>query len=213
MRSLNKSKFTSKLLSVLVLTLAFASANQANAASYKLDLLSDISKLGMGDTFEVKVSVDDPFAGVDQNDGLLGFGFNFNYDSSMLSFSSAMAAFGDDLASYESYGWDDLSGNLKDAAVAGTSYPSLPNQAQHNMSLATLTFKITGAGNSQIAIFSHYDSEHLNNGLTYESNSNIDPKAAYLNVNIGVVPEAESYAMLLAGLGVLGFAAWRKMVV
>lgn len=198
--SLFRNVLKGKLLLVTVTSLLFVTpAINANAASY--ELLSNSSNLSLGDSFEVSVSAKDIFAGDYVQDELLGFGFNFGFNSTVLELSSVSA---------DSSQWIDLTGSFSDAMVAGMAFPSITNQGQDSVMLAKLTFKVIGNGSSQISISSHYDAAHLNNGLTYLIGSNNDPSSGYLNIVIASVPEEDTYAMLLIGLGVMGVSFQRR---
>jgi hypothetical protein len=78
-----------------------------------------------------------------------------------------------------------------------------------NFDLATIEFKAVGAGATQLSVADPNDlvfvwANDVSGGQV------VNFIGVNGSVNVAAVPEAETYAMMLAGLGLVGFAARRR---
>lgn len=144
-----------------------------------------------GQQFSIEVQVDDLF-GHDALDELIAFGFDVaSSNAASIAFVSASVAapFADD------------SGSFADTHVAGSVFPGLTAfDVSGPFTLATLTFQALGAGSSLLGVAS--DPGDVNEGLVFANAGNLD-LSANLAVQVLAVPEPQSYALMLAGLGLL----------
>lgn len=170
------------------------SSNDGYADSLGLTLLEsnvllDVpSVVSLGDSFAVTVSVLDPFGGAYTGDELLAFGFDLGFDTSVLALSGIVVE-----------GWDDDTGLFEDVDVAGSAFPSIADEDQVSLSLATLYFDVVGLGDASIDVQSNYGG-NLNHGLTYLNGTNVD---LFGRVQVAAVPLPAAWLMFGTAAGLL----------
>lgn len=180
--------------SLLAASLIGLSALSAQAATVRLDAPGAIQ---VGQTFSIAVQIDQPFDGAYTGDELLAFGFDLSFDTALLRLVGSTVA----------VGWDDDSSAFPDVDVAGSAFPGIVDLGQASLQLATLSFEVLAGGNAWVSISTDV-ANNWNHGLIYFNN---DALALNATTHVaGVVPEADTYAMLLAGLGLIGFAVRRR---
>ena len=145
----------------------------------------------VGSTFNVTVAVMNPFGGAYSGDELLAFGFDVGYDTSLLALTGVTMA----------GPWDDDSAYFDTIDVAGSVFPSVMDEGQDSIQLATLTFSVLAAGDALIDVHSNAGLDG-SEGLTYLMGSNVDLNGR-ASVVLTPVPEPGQWAMLCAGLGLL----------
>lgn len=173
----------------LVLILAFTGlALHSQAASVSLSAPSTVTG-----PFDVTVLATGVFDPPHDGDGLFGYGFNFSYDNSILSY----------LGETPGSLFDDISSNpgltAQVAGVADAGFLALGDFTEP-LTLATLHFNIVGFGPTTISV--NADATNLDQGLAYLSASDSFSASAAVNA----VPEPGTFALLgLAGAGLLAF--------
>ena len=143
-----------------------------------------------GQTIDVTVAANGPFAGIYSGDALLAFGFDVGYDTSLLRLDHVTVA----------AGWDDISAQLPGTDVAGSVFPGLADAGQPTLQLATLSFQVLAQGLALIDVHSSA-ADDLNEGLTYAGGPSVD---LFGRAQISLVPEPASWLLLALGAGVLG---------
>lgn len=181
------------MIKTLVAALIAAGTLSAQAATVAL---SGSATAAVGQTFTLDVLLLQPFDGERAGDELLAFGMDLSFDASLLRL------FGVSLAS----GWDDDSA-FTGLVLSGSAFPGVADGGQTSLALATLSFEVLGAGSTSISLSSD-SANDFNHGLLYLTAPTLDVQATHALALS--VPEPGSYAMMLAGLGLLSLAVRRR---
>ena len=183
--------------SLLAVALSAALASPAWSASLSFNPSSTTLNVGGGVDVELLIS------GLDTQVGF--FDLAVNFDSSVLSLTSfSLGSNLGSLANLDSYDW---SAGLIGLGKVNLSQVSMLNDLSGQpsaFSLGTLHFAGTAQGYSLLS--------YSNVSLTDASGNTIAPVALNMTaLTVAAVPEPETYAMLLGGLGLLGFARRRSL--
>lgn len=181
------------MIKTLVAALLAVSALSAQAATVSL---SGSANASVGQHFTLDVALLQPFDGERAGDELLSFGMNVSFDTSLLKL------LGVSLAS----GWTDDSA-LTGVLLSGSAFPGVADRSQTSLELASLSFEVLAAGSTSISL-SGDSANSLNYGLFYAMAPTLDVQTSHALALS--VPEPGSYAMLLAGLGLLSLAVRRR---
>jgi hypothetical protein len=182
---------------LILAVLAFGSVVSANAAT--LNITPDTQDAVVGNSFSANVVFDSQGKGL----GLGAYNFDFAYDSSRLVFQSATFGSGLDvfgLGSLQATKTSTASINFYELSFDSTA-DILANQSSA-FTLVTLHFTTLATGSSTLGLTGISLADASGADLAFVTNS--------AQVNVAAVPEPESYAMLLAGLGLMGLIARRK---
>jgi len=153
-----------------------------------------------GQTLNVAIRLDQPFAGRAADDVFLFYGFKLDFDPSQLRFMGFAAA----------EGWSDDSGYLRPGEIGASNFPGVSAAGQSWLNLGALQFELLGAGEAWLQISS--PEGDLNLGLGYAqaaSNLPIDWRGS---LQVSAVPEPGALAMTLAGLLGLGLVQRRRVL-
>jgi hypothetical protein len=186
--------------SLFAAALALVSVLATPAWSASLDLVPTTSVVTEGDTLTVNLVI----SGLTDGEQLSTFDLVVNFDSTVLSFSSYLLSdLLGSLTSYESY--DASSGLIADGQLnlALVSLLSDLSTQSTTFTLATLTFSALAAGQSALTLSDVTLGDAVGATLTADLGSTL--------VNVSAVPEPGTSAMLLAGLGLLGLMARRRI--
>lgn len=183
-------------LVVLLSTLLFSMASQANNISFSLNPTSN--SVQVGDHLSVELLVNDLFANADPDEWLLAFGLNLqNSNIHVLQFEQVTVnpLFSDDSAAL---GLD----------AAGSAFPGIANTANAPVfSLATLHFLALNAGNSTIAIAS--DLQDANQGLWLLNQGQLAIQASQ-SITVSNVPVPAAAWLFISGI--LSLVAVKKRI-
>ncbi len=183
-----------KIKSALAALLAGLSLSVAQAASISL---SGTTTATVGQSFSLDVALLQPFDGERAGDELLAFGMGLSFDTGLLALTGVSLA----------EGWADDSA-LTGVVLSGSAFPGVADAGQASLRLATLSFKVLGAGSASIGLFSDYAAGNLNHGLIYLMAPTLDVQAGH-SLALSV-PEPASLALMLAGLAGVGLMARRQ---
>lgn len=176
----------SRLVSDFVaFTMAVLGALASPAASASTAALETIGTPLVGQSFDMLLRLDQPFAGLAADESLLSFGFHLGYDSSLLKFVSFSTA----------AGWDNDSAHLGANIFSASNFPGLADLGQGSVLLATLRFDVLASGNSAVNLFT--DLGDYNQGLGYLY-ANPEPLSA--STIVTAVPEPATYLLMAGGL-------------
>jgi len=181
------------MIKTLVAALIAAGTFSAQAATVSL---SGVASASIGQNFTLNVALLQPFDGERAGDELLSFGMDLSFDTSLLKLLGVSLA----------PGWDDDSA-LTGVILSGSAFPGVADADQTSLVLATLSFEVLGAGNTSISLSSDL-ANNFNHGLLYLAAPTLDVQASHALALS--VPEPGSYAMMLAGLGLLSLAVRRR---
>lgn len=181
------------MIKTLVAALIAVSALSAQAATVSL---TGSSSASIGRPFMLDVALLQPFDGERAGDELLAFGMNISFDTHLLKL------LGVSLAS----GWTDDS-PFTGMGLSGSAFPGVADGSQASLTLATLSFEVLAAGNAWVSLSSD-SANNFNSGLFYALAPTVDVQASHALALS--VPEPGSYAMMLAGLGLLSLAVRRR---
>lgn len=180
------------------------SSNDGYADSLSFELreanatLSSPASAVVGSTFTTTVATSAPFAGVYAGDELLAFGFDVQYDDTLLRLVSATVA----------PGFDDDSALFDDVDVAGSAFPGQADTGQSSITLAALTFEVLATGDALIQIGSDA-AGNLSEGLVYAQGQSRDVFGR-TTVSLAPVPEPGTWALMGAGLLFVGLRRARR---
>lgn len=181
------------MLKTLVAALIAAGSLAAQAATVSL---SGTGSAAVGQTFSLDVLLLQPFDGERAGDELLAFGMDLSFDASLLRLVGVSVA----------PGWSDDSG-FTGVVLSGSAFPGVADAGQASLALATLSFEVLGAGATSISV-SGDSATSFDHGLLYLMAPTLDVQATHALAL--AVPEPGSYAMMLAGLGLLSLAVRRR---
>lgn len=181
------------MIKSLVAALIAAGTLSAQAATVGL---SGSASASVGQTFTLDVLLLQPFDGERAGDELLAFGMDLSFDAGLLKLVGVSLA----------DGWSDDSA-LTGVVLSGSAFPGVADAGQASLSLARLSFEVLGAGNTSISLSSDV-AGNFNHGLIYLMSPALDVQASHALAL--AVPEPGSYAMMLAGLGLLSLAVRRR---
>lgn len=149
-----------------------------------------------GQTLNVAIRLDQPFAGRAADDVFLFYGFKLDFDPGQLRFKGFAAA----------QGWSDDSGYLRSGEVGASNFPGVAAAGQSWLNLGALQFELLSPGEAWLQISSPEDD--LNLGLGYAQGSANLPIDWRGSLQVSAVPEPGALAMTLAGL--LGLAGLQR---
>jgi hypothetical protein len=146
----------------------------------------------VGDTLALEVHATGVFDELDVLDEVLAFGFDVLIsDGSLISFQGATIA----------APFDDDSGLFPNTDVAGSAFPALPNDGNHNtLRLATLLFRALDVGALSLGIVSN--TSDLNEGIVYVlvGNKDVTASTPLIIVPRSSAPEPQAFALLITGV-------------
>ncbi|MHB8092106.1 MAG: PEPxxWA-CTERM sorting domain-containing protein [Syntrophales bacterium] len=99
---------------------------------------------------------------------------------------------------------DLINGNIAWEAVAN---PTFPNTLAGSETLAQLQYYVN---NTILTNFSFVGSESLASWMRTTSKSGFESKSLDYSTNVTVVPEPAEWALMIIGLGMIGFSVYRK---
>jgi hypothetical protein len=173
-------------LKSLFATLMLAAASMAShAVSVELD---PVGTPQVGQSFDLQLRLDSPFAGLAADEELLAFGFHLGFDSSLLKLDSFSPA----------SGWDNDSGNLAPGIFSASNFPGVDNEGQGSILLATLHFDVLQAGTTSIDLTT--DAGDFNQGIVYLFADPLDLTAG-TTLMLTPVPEPSTLLLMAVGLG------------
>lgn len=181
-----------KLQSIFAALMLAAASLAGQAATVQL---ATVGTPQAGQSFDVRLRLDDPFSGLAADEQLLSFGFHLGFDSSLLKLASFAPT----------SGWDDDSAHLGANIFSASIFPALANREQTSVLLATLHFDVLGSGTTTIALTT--DAGDFNQGIGYLF---ADPVAFDVSKTmvLSPVPEPGALVLMLGGFG--GLIAWRR---
>jgi hypothetical protein len=149
-----------------------------------------------GQSFDVQVRVEDPFAGLPSDEELLAFGFHLGFDASQLELDSFTPA----------AGWEDDSAHLGAGIFSASIFPGVDNAGQGELLLATLHFDALQPGAANLRLST--DAGDFDQGLIFLETDPVAITATDPLTLTSAVPEPASVLLMIAGLA--GFAGWRR---
>lgn len=152
-----------------------------------------------GQTLNVAIRLDQPFAGRAADDVFLFYGFKLDFDPSQLRFKGFAAA----------QGWSDDSGYLRPGEVGASNFPGVAAAGQSWLNLGALQFELLSPGEAWLQISS--PEGDLNLGLGYAQGTTNLPIDWRGSLQVSAVPEPGALAMTLAGLLGLGLVQRRRL--
>lgn len=153
-----------------------------------------------GQTLNVAIRLDQPFAGRAADDVFLFYGFKLDFDPSQLRFKGFAAA----------EGWSDDSGFLRPGEIGASNFPGVAAAGQSWLNLGALQFELLGAGKAWLQISS--SEGDLNLGLGYAQGTANLPIDWRGSLQVSAVPEPGALSMTLAGLLGLGLVQRRRVL-
>lgn len=157
------------------------------------------SQVVAGNSFSLDVVVSGVFD-TDPYEELLAFGFNVAVGDSNLATLTGTSV---------SAPFDDDSAMFPETGVAGSTFEGIASGTSEPIRLARLDFN-AGPSTGFLSISATGLASDPNQGLFLVSAGQVGFSAA-TQVEILAVPEPETYAMLLAGLGILAASVRRRM--
>jgi hypothetical protein len=176
-------------------TLSLAALLGAALPASALDVsLAGPASVAVGQNFSVDVVVSGVFDNLNPHDEWIAFGFDVAADNLLAWTGASVAA-----------PFDDDSTLFANADMAGSSFPGLGNgDIAEPFTLATLNFTALAPGLANLSVAS--TPGDFNQGLIYMFSNNAHFSAG---LAVAVVPEPSAWALLLAGLGVVGLMVMR----
>jgi hypothetical protein len=176
------------------LTLALAATLSIGVAQAQSLVLTPSTKdVALHDTFSLQVE------GKGFPTALVGGGFNVSFTSGLLELSPIAIAAGWEFAPQGGL-IDNASGKLNDAAFTTFASPK-----SGDFLAATLSFKAIGPGTATVRL-----TPSVSFPFTDVDVNAVNPSFGSATINISAVPEPSSLALVLAGMGGLGWVARRK---
>lgn len=153
-----------------------------------------------GQTLNVTIRLDQPFAGRAADDVFLFYGFKLDFDPSLLRFKGFAAA----------EGWSDDSGFLRPGEIGASNFPGVAAAAAQSwLNLGALQFELLSPGEAWLRISS--PDGDLNLGLGYAQGTANLPIDWRGSLQVSAVPEPGALSMTLAGLLGLGLVQRRRL--
>jgi hypothetical protein len=151
-----------------------------------------------GQSFDVQVRVEDPFAGLPSDEELLAFGFHLGFDASQLKLDSFTPA----------AGWEDDSAHLGADIFSASIFPGVDNAGQDDLLLATLHFDALQPGAANISLGTDASDLFRFQGLIFLETDPVAITATDSLTLTSAVPEPANVLLMIAGLA--GLAGWRR---
>jgi hypothetical protein len=189
-------KLRSLILAALA-ALALGAVASANAAT--LTITPGTHDVAVGNSFSADVVFDSLGAG----GGLGAYDFSVIYDASRLNFQSATFGNGLDVLSLGSLQiTTPTNAAVNFFEVSFDTTADLLALQRSAFTLVTLHFTTLAAGSASLGL--------TTNALADASGNSLAALTSGALISVSAVPEPESYAMLLAGLAIVGWAARRR---
>lgn len=181
-------------------TLALALISQGAQAIPIVGFEPDFSTVLVGDTFELLLQGTDfdTADGKTINNVTGGQKFNLQFSSGLLQIINVSIDPRWNFTSGNKTGTlDNIAGTL-----TGLAFGTFPSTTDDNFGIASITFKALQAGQGAVTVTGGEFAARVNN----VSGSKILPAFDSATIQVSAVPEPQTWAMLMAGLGLMG---WR----